>query len=249
MTLNYMRKETKMSNHIITYFETVQTHRKLVLQIGRVIGLPTDLLIQHDLSKFDPVEFMPYAEKFGKNGDTKRESNKFNFEAAWLHHINYNPHHWQHWCLCEDPQPMPMKYIREMVVDWQACEIQYQKRQDMSEWLNREIPKMLLHEYTVIDIQEAVWQLGYYKNGGGEYTLNDEASVTKRIKEISEGYLGEVKWVCLYGHEWYTKDDTKVKHCPTCAEENNEKLLNVKEQFLPTQEFISDLLREQKREE
>jgi hypothetical protein len=56
--------------------------------------------------------------------------------AAWLHHQNLNPHHWEHWIsrsghgnegmnVRETSIPMPMKYVREMVADWMGSSRTY----------------------------------------------------------------------------------------------------------------------------
>ena len=47
---------------------------------------------------------------------------KQDFDVAWLHHQNCNPHHWQYWILRRDEGKeavidMPVKYIIEMLCD------------------------------------------------------------------------------------------------------------------------------------
>ncbi len=91
--------------------------------------------IIHDLSKFLPSEFVPYAEYFhNKDGSSKvvrgatgyyqaAETGDPEFTVAWLFHQNRNPHHWQFWILALDDGgilsvPMPEKYAKEMVCDW-----------------------------------------------------------------------------------------------------------------------------------
>lgn len=96
--------------------------------------------IMHDMSKFFPSEFFPYAEYF-YGEERSREFFKFypkyvdmsfvpfgmlvedKFNIAWLHHQNRNKHHWQYWILTEDSGreiiiPMPEPYFTEMICDW-----------------------------------------------------------------------------------------------------------------------------------
>lgn len=76
----------------------------------------------HDKSKYSSEEYGPYDRYFYGDGKNLSE-----FDAAWLHHIHNNPHHWQHWLIVEDdleddryihPLEMPIAYIVEMICDW-----------------------------------------------------------------------------------------------------------------------------------
>ncbi|MDR7072446.1 DUF5662 family protein [Fictibacillus barbaricus] len=78
--------------------------------------------IIHDLSKFSPKEFFPYARKFFLNQELSKED-EMKWKYAWLHHQNQNKHHWEYWVV--DPidkqaLPMPRKYLVEMVCDWRS---------------------------------------------------------------------------------------------------------------------------------
>ena len=97
--------------------------------------------ITHDLSKFLPDEFIPYARYFyGDYPETSkmstwfkyeycgkyRENIEHEFDIAWLKHQHRNKHHWQHWLLQEDDGDvkilsMPLKYFREMIADWKGA--------------------------------------------------------------------------------------------------------------------------------
>lgn len=76
--------------------------------------------IIHDWQKFLPCEWIPYAQTFYGTGEDHP-----GFNAAWLHHQHYGPHHWQHWLLHEDSGKtitleMPWKYCQEMLADWRG---------------------------------------------------------------------------------------------------------------------------------
>ena len=83
----------------------------------------------HDLSKFLPCEFIPYARYFYID----KEKYEDDFEKAWIHHYRYNKHHWNYWGYCwvntrdfnfrikmDNPAEMKDKYIRQMICDWKA---------------------------------------------------------------------------------------------------------------------------------
>lgn len=91
--------------------------------------------IMHDMSKFKPDEFIPYANYFyGNGGNIKkgRDSTGYYkptdtgdkaFDFAWLLHQKRNRHHWQWWVLPEDNGgvkvlEMTHEYKLEMLCDW-----------------------------------------------------------------------------------------------------------------------------------
>jgi hypothetical protein len=73
--------------------------------------------IIHDLWKFSPAEFGPYARYFYDGKKNKEE-----FDRAWKHHYTNNPHHWDHWVtpFGKIPVPMPVECVKEMIADWKA---------------------------------------------------------------------------------------------------------------------------------
>jgi hypothetical protein len=129
--------------------------------------------IVHDLSKFRPSEWFPYANFFYKpSGSKNTKKNEAGYykptdtenaalDYAWLLHQKRNKHHWQWWCLPEDNGgikvlPMPRKYALEMYCDW----IGAGRAQGVSDWYCPERwyeankAKMKLHEDTVRMLQE-----------------------------------------------------------------------------------------------
>lgn len=90
----------------------------------------------HDMSKFKPSEFIPYAKWFyGKccsPEDPKimipiklatgcNQKYKRDFEVAWKLHYTCNKHHWNYW----ENQTMPYKYILQMICDWEAMGMKF----------------------------------------------------------------------------------------------------------------------------
>lgn len=102
------------------YFLYVLDHKLNVLIECWHEGLYLQGII-HDMSKFSPHEFFPYAHKFYSNH--KDENIELRWKNAWLHHQNHNKHHWEYWIVNKntgEALPMPKKYLIEMVCDWRA---------------------------------------------------------------------------------------------------------------------------------
>lgn len=120
-------KELKYFNYLIIHkwYVMVECFREGLFWRG----------IVHDLSKFLPNEFFPYANHFyGEKADKNKENinNVFykladsgdeNFDFAWLIHQKRNRHHWQWWTLPNDGSgikviPIKDPYLTEMICDW-----------------------------------------------------------------------------------------------------------------------------------
>jgi hypothetical protein len=113
----------KSKKYLFKYLWSVLRHKWYTFVACREFGV-TWLGIIHDLSKFTPAEFFPYAEHFygGSEDDTA-------INEAFKTHIGRNKHHYQYWTKevynlkqphgsITIPVPMPEKYVREMVADW-----------------------------------------------------------------------------------------------------------------------------------
>ena len=104
----------------LKYLRYIVRHKWFVLLECWKRGLYWRGLV-HDLSKFRPSEWFPYAQYF--YGDNKEEALD-GFYDARAHHQNRNKHHWQYWVRIDDDNeglmlmPMPAKYRAEMLCDW-----------------------------------------------------------------------------------------------------------------------------------
>lgn len=123
--------------------------------------------LTHDLSKFRPDEFLPYAQHFYGPHYSDQEVHQAlrcgcvlpfwceieeRFARAWLLHQHRNPHHWQHWCLVQDDDPdtvleMPERYLYEMLADWRSAG-QVQGRPDTRAWYLAHRAHIRLHPRT-----------------------------------------------------------------------------------------------------
>ena len=124
----------------VDYFKRVMAHKKLVFKKCWKKGLKKQA-IMHDMSKFLPSEFVPYAKWFNGphgvkitdivdklNDDIQKEyqMNKRNFEAAVQKHYKRNKHHWDHWATPELIfEPIPQKYLDELLCDWESVGVRH----------------------------------------------------------------------------------------------------------------------------
>lgn len=108
------------------YFKYIMEHKKNVFLEAKEGGMWWHG-VTHDLSKFLPSEFIPYANwfygEYGKRfiGGMKWEFDEFTkcekeFHKACEHHYKNNKHHWNYWI----GKDMPEIYIRQMIFDWRA---------------------------------------------------------------------------------------------------------------------------------
>lgn len=94
----------------------------------------------HDLSKMSAEEFIPYQRKFFPAEEYKggvwvrkpehiaeeKAADKIAFDAAWQHHQDENPHHWQNWARAEYSNPYEAEcHCVCMVIDWMAMGLKF----------------------------------------------------------------------------------------------------------------------------
>lgn len=156
------------------YLKVVIRHKWYVLLYGLELNVPLYQLITHDLSKLTPSEYIHYQRWFFVD-----KCDPDGFSAAWLHHQNHNPHHWDYWLSRTKgseqsreveikPIPMPEKYVRELVVDWLAAGKAYNNALPLQKWLNKEWKNMILHPLTVRRVSSILQEIGMYWPGDVE---------------------------------------------------------------------------------
>lgn len=129
----------------------------------------------HDLSKWRPSEFIPYARYFYGDypplsevkyiphlysGKTKEDIEN-DFDVAWLLHQNRNPHHWQFWVLQEDSGKeiilqMPEKYVKEMICDWWGASVATGNGGNSKDWYMKNKDNTKLHPETRSYFEKAI---------------------------------------------------------------------------------------------
>lgn len=124
-------------------------HKWFVFIAGLKTKTPIWQLIIHDWSKFTPSELPHYARQFYGTADDPE-----GWLRCWIHHQNYNPHHWEYWFTRSsgrtfhenDAAPMPEKYVREMIADWLGASRAYEGRWPESlqsySWYQKNFPSI-----------------------------------------------------------------------------------------------------------
>jgi len=144
----------------LRYLHYVLRHKYYVLRECWKHGLIWRGLT-HDLSKFLPSEWLPYANYFYGKAHTVRDETGYykptdtgdaRFDFAWLLHQKRNDHHWQWWILPEDEGgikvlPMSREARLEMLCDWIGAGLA-QGTPGTRAWYLKNKDKMLLHPET-----------------------------------------------------------------------------------------------------
>lgn len=149
----------------LAYFKYVIRHRWFVFLECCRMGIWRRGLI-HDLSKFLPDEFIPYAKYFyNKDGSSRQgeirddtgyykpwDTGDLKFDFAWLLHQKRNKHHWQWWIIPKDDGrfsafEMPLKYLLEMICDWKGAG-KAQNVNNLKGWYDKNKEKLILHPQT-----------------------------------------------------------------------------------------------------
>ena len=109
------------------------------------------LAVNHDSSKYSPIEYFAYDDYFYK--DRNDSDIKEAFDYAWLHHIHNNPHHWQYWVLINDEDgtkalEMPEEYVYEMIADWWSFSWKSEDYYEIFDWYDKHKENMILHSKT-----------------------------------------------------------------------------------------------------
>jgi hypothetical protein len=166
------------------YAKSLLTHLSYIVEYGRKLGVPDAQLTNHDLSKWSLEEFPAYANFF--EGEKSLE-NKIAFDAAFKHHLECgtNLHHWLCWKRGTTLERMPYHYVLEMVADWFASSMAYTGKEDMTLWLEANLPKIQLHHETWADLNNILQGFDYpyymptvYNEGLTEYL---SASVLEKV--------------------------------------------------------------------
>lgn len=109
----------------LKHFKTVAEHKRLVARGCFAVGLYYQGIV-HDLSKFNPEEFLVGAKYFqGNRSPNNAEREARGYSSAWLHHKGRNKHHYEYWIDYSSqmkgdvmkPVEMPLKYLVEMFID------------------------------------------------------------------------------------------------------------------------------------
>lgn len=145
-------------NKYIKYLLYVLEHKKNVFIECMKMGLYIHAIL-HDLSKLLPSEFIPYARFFYSKDRTNnyKQSDELdeNFLKGWTLHQKRNRHHWNYWVSVSRkdeiiPIPMPDKYVKQMVADWNGMSRKFGG--STLDYFEKNKDNMILHEDTYIKV-------------------------------------------------------------------------------------------------
>lgn len=167
------------------YFWLVVRHKWFVLLCVRKAGFGMlGRLLFHDMSKFLPDEFIPYARYWENKPEDRTDEIKKAYKKASEIHEKRNKHHHEYWFKefgqgDTHPYLIPMDWdsISELFCDWRAAGLAYNGVDDSREYFIREGPRMSLHPETRAEIEffyEVVWNTnkGIYQQWS-EQTFED----------------------------------------------------------------------------
>lgn len=121
------------------HMKTITGHKMIVMDLCFKIGLTKQGLL-HDLSKYEPVEFITGARYYsGDHSPNAEEKKEKGYSEAWLHHKGRNKHHFEYWMdlqyggningVVVGGAKMPLRYALEMVCDRiAACKVYHKDR-------------------------------------------------------------------------------------------------------------------------
>lgn len=193
--------------------------------------------IMHDLSKFSPMEFVPYMKHFygvyydcgdfetcsGKDycPYVTKQSVKHAYDIAFLHHQHNNRHHWQYWLLETDAgkqiaYEMPKNVALEMLCDWRGAGMAIGKKspkddpwRETREWYYKNRKNIVLHNKTreIIEIKLGTGLIA-------DYGLL-KAIIDSHINQKKERMVQQIK---DYPLNRYVLEDLLVYLISTCSE-------------------------------
>ena len=157
------------------HLKTVLTHKKWVFYYMSKLGFPFRGFA-HDFSKLSPTEFFEGVRFWdGKRSPVLVAKERLGISYAWLHHRGRNKHHYEYWIDKLDqggvPQPIPFKYVIEMVCDWFAAASTYDgiDRRNLYnheyKWWMEKSKTAKIHPITKNMISKILWNFReYYDN-------------------------------------------------------------------------------------
>lgn len=168
--MDFMNRINEYDKYLRDHVKAVNDSLELVISyIQKDYGFDVaksiiKLCNKHDNSKYEVEEYFPYLNYFYPSDENDEDVVKQDFDAAWLHHQNHNPHHWQYWVLRRDEGEevlidMPVKYIIEMLCDWHS----FSRKDNNStayKWYYSNIDKIKISENTRKIVEKYI---GFFK--------------------------------------------------------------------------------------
>ena len=183
-----------------SYLRYVLRHKWFVLVAGLKIGCPLWRLLVHDISKFRPSEWFPYAVTFYAKDGSKQYVESVAFNLAWLLHQHRNPHHWQHWVLRQDNPDR--RYLIQDMGDWEGLTHIHDVKQPSAEAF---VPDMDLRANRP-DVDRMMRQL--LRHANADAGLIPMRMPDKYLREMVADWMGAGRAITGRWEtcEWYNKN-------------------------------------------
>lgn len=152
-----MSRKDEYKQYLDTHIKNVQRAWDELLKPhvsdNRLKLVVSELVSYHDDSKFSDEEWTPYLNYFYPDPVIPSDKVDRDFDYARLHHIHFNPHHWQHWILHEDEGnlkilDMPEAEVLHMLCDWGSFRYTDNSYHSTREWYEFNKSHMILSENT-----------------------------------------------------------------------------------------------------
>jgi hypothetical protein len=141
-------------NQTEEYFKYIEEHRSNVRKAwGKIKPLVSQgnydnlimekIIASHDLSKYSDEEFVAYRKRFFPY--EKEVYYESEFEDAWQHHKDNNPHHWENMLATNYENPNIYEHTLEMICDWYAMAIKF--KEGHRDYYNKKKDEIQLQEW------------------------------------------------------------------------------------------------------
>lgn len=190
--------EAKYSNYIKSHCEDVQKaydylKEYLYDEIFPKLEIPEDemdeMIEKHDKSKYSPEEFQAYADHFYGNNGKKQNEKSPEYEYAWRHHYENNPHHPEFWGKIKE---MPFSAFLEMMCDWWSFSWKNGELLEICKFWkkDKEEKQKYLHPNT---LEQVEWFLDLLKNHLTKQSNTTLEAIEESLKTLTESTLIKTK--------------------------------------------------------
>lgn len=144
----------------VQYAAYVLKHKATIIRTAPRYGVPRWQALIHDWTRFLPSEFIPSANYFFgayRRGFVWKRGESPAYDAARDLHEMRNKHHGKHW----QGREIPVRYVREMLCDWDAAG--QAKGNPIAPWYEANRDKLSLHPATLNYIDEMLHVSSLYQ--------------------------------------------------------------------------------------
>lgn len=151
------------------YLKSILHHKFYVCKIGLKMDIPIFQLIMHDMSKFRPSEFFPYARALYSKTGKSQWTDSDEFDKAWLLHQHRNKHHWQYWVVLNDsgtftPVNPDIRYTKELVADYLAMTYNPDIKDSAIDFFDKIRDRIRLHPEALQNISRFLYKYRHLDN-------------------------------------------------------------------------------------